>query len=107
VGTNKRYADHYDKLWNQKQELELLKPKPLTLTDAELDIVHHPVTTTQNPVTVDTWVRYEQVPVRTRAQAFEWNDRAVHVRWKSLDGEDREAWVWASSVTPFFATRRN
>ena len=106
MGTSKRFADYYDKRWNQKRELELTKPRPLTLTEAELDIAHHPVTKAQNPIVVDTWIRYEQVPVRTRGRAFEWTDRAVHIKWTSLDGEERDAWVWASSVSPFTVANR-
>ncbi|GAA0990068.1 hypothetical protein GCM10009563_00270 [Subtercola frigoramans] len=52
----------------------------------------------EQPIRVKAWVRFPEAVIRADAEAFEWTDRAVHIRWTAADGAPRQAWVWASSV---------
>ncbi|MBC7725499.1 MAG: hypothetical protein H7146_12275 [Burkholderiaceae bacterium] len=99
MGSNRRYERFYDEQANRRMEAEVAGPRPLTLTAAELELERFPATRAEREYAVETWIRYEQVPVRVRASVIEWNDRAVHVRWAGPGGAERDAWVWASSVT--------
>ena len=40
MGTNRRYAHHYDKLMERRLSEILIRPKPVSLSDAELDVEH-------------------------------------------------------------------
>ncbi|SFS17476.1 hypothetical protein SAMN04487846_3568 [Microbacterium sp. cf046] len=98
MGTNRRYADKIDAQMKRRITEMLLRPKPVTLTDAELDIENDPVTRADRPVRVRAWVRYPEPVARLEGRAVAWTTRAVKLQWETADGERREAWVWASAV---------
>jgi hypothetical protein len=98
MGTNRRYADQIDAQMNRRITEMMLKPKPVTLTEAELDVENDPITEAEQPVKVRAWVRYPETVARMEGKAVAWTSRAVKLQWESADHEMREAWVWASAV---------
>lgn len=75
-----------------------VRPKPISLSDAEIDTADDPIVKASSPVPVRAWARYSEAVVRVRGEAIEWNSKAVHIQWTGSDGEKRDAWVWASAV---------
>jgi hypothetical protein len=98
MGSNRRYADHYDRLMVKRLSEIAIRPTPVSLSEAELDVENDPVTTASNPIPIRAWVRYPETVVRAEGRAVAWTSRAVKIEWESADGEQRSAWVWASSV---------
>ena len=52
MGTNRRYADHYDRLMTQRITEVLISPQPVSLSPAELYTANDEVTTPATPVRV-------------------------------------------------------
>lgn len=77
-----------------------MRPRPVSLTPEELAVDEHPVKSSGEGqgIRVRAWVRYPETVVDVAAEAFEWTDKAVHVRWTAPDGSRRQAWVWANAV---------
>lgn len=98
MGSNRRYADLVDELHRRRLEEVQVRPAPISLSADELDVEAHPIRAAPAAVPVRAWVRYPETVVDVRAEAFEWTDRAVHVRWQAPDGSPRSAWVRASAV---------
>lgn len=98
MGTNRRYADHYDRLMMKHITEVLIRPQPVSLSTAELDTDHDEVTTPATPVSARAWARYPETPARVEGLAIAWTSRAVHVGWVDGNGETQRAWVWASAV---------
>lgn len=99
MGTNKRYAEHYDHLMDQRVNDGIMRGQtPDTLTAVELALDTEPLTRAPVPRPVRAWVRYAAVPIRVDAIAVAWTEHAVAIKWESPDGEHR-AWVWGSAVT--------
>jgi hypothetical protein len=67
MGTNKRYASYYDKLMEKRVTELLIRPNPLTLSDAEIDAEHDPITQAKRPIRVRAWARYPETPPGSRA----------------------------------------
>lgn len=74
------------------------RPRPISLSDEELDLQRHPVTQAHQPVPVRAWVRFYEATVRPEAEAIAWTDKAVQIRWTTQQGATLTAWVWASAV---------
>lgn len=72
--------------------------RPVSLSQAELDLERHPVTTAVTPIPVRAWVRFHEVSTRPAAEAIAWTDKAVQVRWTTIQGASLTTWVWASAV---------
>lgn len=98
MGHNRRYEHIFDELGRRRIEEVAIRPQPVSLSDDELDVERHPVRRGREPLPVRAWVRYPETVVDVRAEAIEWTDRAVHLRWIAPDGSRRQAWVWASAV---------
>ena len=100
MGQSRRNSELFDELRRQRIEEIALRPTPVSLTPEELDVDEHPVKSPGEGqgIRVRAWVRYPEIVVDVAAEAFEWNDRAVHVRWTAPDGGRRQAWVWANAV---------
>lgn len=99
MGTNKRYADHYDRLMSDRiAEVVARGAQPDTLTDAELDLENEPLTRTPKARPVKVWVRYGSAPLLVDAELVAWTSRAAAVRWKVGDAQHK-AWVWGSAVS--------
>lgn len=98
MGQNRRYAHLFDELGRRRMEEAVMRPQPIGLTGAELDFEHHPVRRGSGPIPVRAWVHYPAIAVDVRAEAIEWTDRAVRVRWMTLGGYKQDVWVWANAV---------
>lgn len=100
VGSNKRYADHYDRLMDARllDRIAATAGALQSLTDAELELDREPVTIAPRPRAVEAWVRFGPTAVRVEAEACRWTERAVGIRFRVGDRELR-AWVWSSAVT--------
>lgn len=98
MGQNKRYD-----AWSaRRMELQitevLIRPEPISLTEAELDTENNPVTKAQEPVPIQAWARYPETPARVKGRAIAWTKRAVQIEWEDVRGQTHRAWVWASAV---------
>lgn len=61
---------------------------PISLSDAELELDHLPLTRTPQPEAVWAWVRYgPELAVRVEGRAVAWTPRAVAVEWETASGE--------------------
>jgi hypothetical protein len=98
MGSNRRYAEHYDKLMERRITEVLIRPKPVTLTDAELDTNNDPVVTPEEPMSVRACARYSETSARIEGRAIAWTSRAVHIEWTDAQGAAQRAWVWSSAV---------
>jgi len=72
---------------------------PQSLTPAELDLEHEPVTRPPRALPCTAWVRYGAEAIRVDGLATAWTARAVAVKWKTPDDVEHRAWLWASAVT--------
>ncbi len=101
MGTNKRYADHYDGLMDARiLERTAATAGPLqSLTDAELELDTEPLTIAPQPHPVKAWVRFGSTAIRVDAEACRWTERAVGIRF-TAGGRELRTWVWSSAVTP-------
>ena len=100
MGSNKRYADLFDRLMDGRiLEALMREMEPQSLTRAELDLEHEALTRPPLARPVRAWIRYGETPVQVDALATAWTESAVAVRWKTPNGEHR-AWVWSSAVRP-------
>ena len=98
VGTNKRYAENYDRLMDEKILQRTAGGGPLeTLTRQELRLDTVPCTTDPHPKTVKAWVRFGGIPIQVVAQACMWTPHAVAIRFTVGEKEHR-CWVWAGAV---------
>jgi len=100
VGSNRRYAHHYDKLMDQRiVDQVAASAGPLqSLTKAELELDTEPVTIDPSPKPVRAWVRFGATPVLVDAEACRWTSRAMGVRF-TAGGKQLHAWVWLSAVS--------
>ena len=100
MGTNKRYAEHFDRLGMQRMyDRAMVEGKPQSLSSAEIDLEREPVTFPPRPIPVTAWVRYPAMPVRARAWVIKWTERATALAWSTPDAGVHGAWVWSNAVT--------
>lgn len=99
MGTNKRYAAHYDRLMDERVNEMITRSGPLqSLSKAELDLEREPLTRAPVARPVRAWVRYGSAPLEVDAELVAWTARACAVRWR-IGETDYRAWVWSSAVT--------
>ncbi len=88
--------------WNARVDRGIdafaVRPLPISLTPAEVDIEKNPPRQPREPIPVRAWVRFHEATVRPEGVAVAFTDKAVLVRWESIDGRQLQAWVWASAV---------
>jgi hypothetical protein len=95
MGTNRRYGE----AGSEKAVEELLvRAMPVSLTDEELDLEHHPIHRPAEPRRVRAWIRFHEATIRPRVRAIAWTDRAVQVEWAGHGGVLRTTWVWADAI---------
>jgi hypothetical protein len=98
LGSNKRYADYYDRLMSDRIAEGLIEGKTVqSLGKHELDLEHEPVTRPPQPRPVRAWVRFNDVPLLVDAEMVAWTNYAAAIRWKIRDTEYK-AWVWGSAI---------
>jgi len=101
VGTSKRYADSVDRQMDARILQRVMQENaPHTLTRDELELDREPLTRAPIARTCRAWVRYGDTAALIDAEAVEWTEHAVHVRWITPTGERHHAWVWSSAVRP-------
>lgn len=71
---------------------------PQTLTPAELDLEHEPLTRPPKPIPCTAWVRYASDAIRVQGVITAWTAHAVAVKWTTPDGVEHRAWLWSSAV---------
>lgn len=94
VGNTKRNG-----VTNEFVNEAITRPRPISLSPYEVgpeDDIHVP----DKPVSTTSWVRFHEQAVQVSAEAFEWTDRAVHLRWTESNGRVLTAWVWRGAVAP-------
>ena len=71
MGTNKRYADHYDGLMDARilERIAATSGPLQSLTDAELELDTEPLTIAPQPHQVKAWVRFGSTAIRVDAEA--------------------------------------
>lgn len=100
VGSNRRYADYFDALMDERILASLAAKGGLQcLSDKELDLAREALTIDPEPKPVVAWVRFYGVPVLVRGHAHRWTSRAIGIRFKAGDSE-LATWVWANAVAP-------
>lgn len=95
MGSNRRYPEMG--IGRGIEEI-LIRAQPVSLTDDELDVEHHPIYRPTEPRPVRAWVRFPETVIRPECEAIAWTDRAVQVRWTSVAGIVRTAWVWRGAI---------
>lgn len=99
MGTNKRYADTVDRQMSQRVlEVAMRDHQPQSLTSEELELDDEPLTRTPKPRPARAWVRYGATAALVDVEVVAWTEHAVAVRWKTPQGREDKAWVWASAV---------
>jgi hypothetical protein len=98
MGKQSRYPSRRNREIDQRIEQVITRPKPISLTDEELEKDRTLVTAAKEPVPVRAWVRYPETVIRATGVALAWTDRAVLVEWETAGGGVASAWVWASAV---------
>lgn len=99
MGSNRRYAKHYDRLMDESIVTRIAAENPLqSLTDDELELTGQPLTRDPRPREVLVWVRFGPHPIQRRAQIVAWTPRAIAVRFRIGDTEHK-AWVWANAAS--------
>jgi hypothetical protein len=98
MGQNKRYEAFYAKRMEKQITEILIRPKPISLSEQELDRAHNPVTEAQEPIPIRAWARYPETPARVEGRAIAWTDRAVQIDLGDVRGETHRTWVWAGAV---------
>lgn len=100
MGTNKRYAEYYDRQMDARILQRIAADFPLqTLTDRELQAPSLPVTRDPQPKPCKAWVRFGPHAMLVDGVVAVWNDLACGIEFTIADRPMR-CWVWANAVTP-------
>ena len=100
IGTNKRHAQHFDRLMDNRILQRIAAENPLqTLTPHELRKDTLPVTRDPQPKPCKAWVRFGPHATQVDAVVVVWNDLACGIEFTVGDKQMR-CWVWANAVTP-------
>ena len=99
MGTNKRYAEYYDRQMDARILQRIAADFPLqTLTDRELQANSLPVTRDPQPKPCKAWVRFGPHAMLVDGVVVVWNDLACGIEFTIGDRQLR-CWVWANAVT--------
>lgn len=97
VSQNRRYPTSG---LDQAIEQAITRPKPVWLTEAEVDLEHDPAVRPAAPAPATAFVRFHEAVVRPDVEVLAWNAHAVRIRFTSRDGQTHEGWVWKDAVRP-------
>ena len=99
MGTNRRYAAHFDRGMEQKILQRIAEENPLqSLTADERQEAVLPVTRDPQPKPCIAWVRFGPHSTRVDAVVVVWNDLACGIQF-TIGGKELRCWVWANAVT--------
>lgn len=104
MGTSRRYAAAVDRQMDARILQRVMQDTtPHTLTrdelELELELDREPLTRAPIARKCRAWVRYADTAALIDAEAVEWTEHAVHIRWITPAGDKHHAWVWSSAVT--------
>lgn len=74
------------------------RPRPVWLTEEEVDLDHDPAAVPTVPSPAIAYVRFHEAVVRPEVEVVAWNEHAVRVRFTARDGQTQEGWVWKDAV---------
>ncbi|WP_299169742.1 hypothetical protein [uncultured Arthrobacter sp.] len=101
IGESKRYRAYYDRLLDDWIERFVMREEPVMLTEAELDLEHHPAHEFNPARRVHAWIRYPSQAYLVQANATAWTSTAIRIWFFEPKVRiHREGWVWRSAVTP-------
>ena len=102
MGTNKRYAAHYDaRLDALIGERIMREGQPRTLEPEQLELDHWPLTRLPIAEAVGAWVEYEPGGwLRLDVELVAHTPQHSAIRWLAYDDGMHRAWVWRGQVHP-------
>lgn len=107
MSTSKRYADHFDRLMDERILRRLASESPLqTLSDKELQRDVLPITRDPQPKPCKAWVRFGPHATQVDAVVVAWNDVACGIQF-SVGEQQLRCWVWANAVVAVRPPRRS
>ncbi|MEP6477861.1 MAG: hypothetical protein ABJB03_00590 [Rhodoglobus sp.] len=95
MGQNRRYGS--DVSWAAIAQM-VLRPRALSLGEAELGVDPETFPDAPAPVRVGAWVPFVQATAWVEGRAIAWTDRAVKIQFSVRPGDEYIAWVWADAV---------
>ncbi|GAB3615439.1 hypothetical protein [Humibacter ginsengisoli] len=98
MGGQTRYDRDLGRRIERSVNTAVTRPRPISLTDAELDLEHARVVEADSPIPVRAFVRFHEAVIRPEGEAIAWTPRAVKVHFTMVDGSQHVVWVWASAV---------
>lgn len=103
VGTNRRYADHYDKLHAQRAAEAASRERPIALTWPQViskgDKISWLTSSEEQPF-VKAWINFPSIAVEVEAFVTGWSPCAVEIDfWHKESFTQYKIWVWANAVT--------
>lgn len=100
MGTNRRYARHFDRLMDERILERVAAEGPLqSLTADERQDSALPVTRDPQPKRCVAWVRFGPTAILVEATVVVWNDIACGIEFTAGERVLR-CWVWANAVMP-------
>ncbi|MEY9853541.1 hypothetical protein ABH923_003219 [Leifsonia sp. EB41] len=79
-------------------EQAITRPRPVWLTEQEVDLEHDPAVVPAAPAPAVAYVRFHEAVVRPKVEVVAWNEHAVRIRFTARDGQVHEGWVWKDAV---------
>lgn len=79
-------------------EQAITRPRPVWLTEQEIDLEHDPAVVPTVPAPAIAYVRFHEAVVRLEVEVVAWNEHAVRIRFTSRDGQVHEGWVCKDAV---------
>ncbi|MFJ3395367.1 hypothetical protein [Leifsonia aquatica] len=79
-------------------EQAITRPRPVWLTEAEVDLEHDPAVQPAAPAAGVAFIRFHEAVVRPEVEVIAWNEHAVRIRFSTRDGQTHEGWVWKDAV---------
>ncbi|WP_018189486.1 MULTISPECIES: hypothetical protein [unclassified Leifsonia] len=74
------------------------RPRPVWLTEKEVDLEHDPAVVPSAPAPAVAFVRFHEAVVQPEVEVVAWNEHAVKIRFTTRDGQTHEGWVWKDAV---------
>jgi hypothetical protein len=107
VGSNRRYAAHYDARLDQLIGERLMREgQPVSLEPAQLELDRWPLTRLPISEACAAWVFYEPGGwLRLDVEMVAHTPHHCAIRWLAFDDVMHRAWVWRGQVHPLRSRR--
>lgn len=103
MGTNRRYAEHYDKLHAQSAVEAARRERPIALTWPQVSSKGENITwipSSEERPHVKAWISFPTFAMEVDAFVTGWSPCAVEIDfWHKPSFTQYKIWVWASAVT--------